>query len=69
MSDKISDVIKKLTGTTVVEITERKETTQNDYFIEYGIAKERIRIIDLLVNSNLDNDTIVEVTNLIRETK
>jgi len=59
MSDKISDVITKLEGRTTIE----------DFFIEYGTSKERIRIIDALVHSDLDNDIIAKVTNLIRETK
>ena len=67
MSDKISDVIKKLTGTTVVEITEKSQITQDEYFIQYGKTKETIRILTALGNSDLDRETIRKVRQIIKE--
>ena len=67
MSDKISDVIKKLTGTTTIEITEKGEITQDEYFIQYGKARETIRILTALWDSDLDRDTIRKVSQIIKE--
>ena len=66
MSDKISDVIKKLETMTAREALDKGEITEDDYFIEYGKSIERIRIIDAITNSDLEPFTKVDLVKLIR---
>jgi hypothetical protein len=66
MSDKISDVIRKLETMTAREALDNGEITQDDYFIEYGKYKERIRIIDAITNSDLEPFTKIDLVKLIR---
>jgi len=66
MSDKISDVIRKLETMTAREALDKGEITENDYFIEYGKYKERIRIIDAITNSDLEPFTKIDLVKLIR---
>ena len=66
MSDKISDVIRKLETITAREALDKGEITHDDYFIEYGKYKERIRIIDAITNSDLEPFTKIDLVKLIR---
>jgi hypothetical protein len=69
VSDKISDVISKLETITMREALDKGQITEDEYFIEYGKAQEQIRIIDALMNSDLDSITVHKVRKLIKEEK
>lgn len=69
MSDKISDVIGKLETMTMREAFDKGQVTEDEYFIEYGKFRERIRILDALANSDLDTKTFHKVRKLIKEEK
>ncbi len=69
MSDKISDVIGKLETMTAREALDKGQITEDEYFIEYGKVREQIRIIDALMNSDLDSITVHKVRKLIKEEK
>lgn len=49
------------------EALDKGEITEDEYFIEYGKVREQIRIIDALMNSDLDTITIHKVRKLIKE--
>ena len=67
MSDKTSDVINKLETVTMREALDKGQITEDEYFIEYGKFKERIRILDALANSDIDTQTFHKVRKLIKE--
>ena len=67
MSDKISDVITKLETMTMREALDKGQVTEDEYFIEYGKVREQIRIIDAVMNSDLDPAIKTEVRKIIKE--
>ena len=67
MSDKISDVITKLETMTMREALDKGQVTEDEYFIEYGKVREQIRIIDAVMNSDLDPAIKTEVRKQIKE--
>lgn len=67
MSDKISDVISKLKTITMREALDKGQVTEDEYFIEYGKVREQIRIIDAVMNSDLDEAIKTEVRKIIKE--
>ena len=67
MSDKISDVITKLETMTMREALDNGQVTEDEYFIEYGKVREQIRIIDAVMNSDLDEAIKTEVRKIIKE--
>jgi len=67
MSDKISDVITKLETKTMREALDKGQVTEDEYFIEYGKVREQIRIIDAVMNSDLDEAIKTEVRKIIKE--
>ena len=67
MSDKISDVITKLETMTMREAFDKGRVTEDEYFIEYGKVREQIRIIDAVMNSDLDEAIKTEVRKIIKE--
>jgi len=67
MSDKISDVITKLETMTMREALDKGQVTEDEYFIEYGKVREQIRIIDAVMNSDLDEAIKTEVRKIIKE--
>jgi len=67
VSDKISDVIAKLETMTMREALDKGQVTEDEYFIEYGKVREQIRIIDAVMNSDLDEAIKTEVRKIIKE--
>jgi len=67
VSDKISDVITKLETMTMREALDKGQVTEDEYFIEYGKVREQIRIIDAVMNSDLDEAIKTEVRKIIKE--
>jgi len=67
VSDKISDVITKLETMTMREALDNGQVTEDEYFIEYGKVREQIRIIDAVMNSDLDEAIKTEVRKIIKE--
>jgi len=67
VSDKISDVITKLETMTMREALDKGQVTEDEYFIEYGKVREQIRIIDAVMNSDLDPAIKTEVRKIIKE--
>jgi len=67
VSDKISDVIANLEGKQARKTLVNSFVTQEEYFIEYGKVREQIRIIDAVMNSDLDEAIKTEVRKIIKE--
>jgi len=67
VSDKISDVIANLEGKQARKTLVNSFVTQEEYFIEYGKVREQIRIIDAVMNSDLEPAIKTEVRKIIKE--
>lgn len=73
MSDEIANAIKLLVedGAEVTYTAREKLNagmiSEDEYFIEYGKVREQIRIIDAVMNSDLDEATKTEVRKIIKE--
>ena len=52
---------------TMREALDNGQVTEDEYFIEYGKVREQIRIVDAVMNSDLDEATKTEVRKIIKE--